>query len=193
MFNRGIPQAVEVAVSLGMIFSLLNSSPQYKGKFITFHDKPELLSITGTSLMEQVNSVKRTAWGGNTNFQSTFDLMLNIATTFSIPREQMPQILLVLSDMQFNQADNGKTNWEVIENKYQKAGYTRPTIIFWNVNGNSVDYPVPSSSVPNCALLSGFNDAIMYSLLSGTMPDPKTIVHQALDDDRYNVIQLASN
>ena len=124
-------------------------------------------------------------WG-----QSAFDLILNIATTFSVPADQMPQILLVLSDMQFNQADRNNTNWETIEGKYASAGYQRPTIIFWNLNGNSVDYPVPNASVPNCALLSGFNDAIMYSLLDGTLPNPTAIVQKAIDKDRYDVIQL---
>jgi Mg-chelatase subunit ChlD len=190
MFNNNAPQAVEVAVSLGMLFSLLNSYPQYKGKFITFHDQPQLLSISGDSLMDQVNSIKRTPWGGSTNFQAAFDLILNVATTFNVPADQMPKILVVLSDMQFNEADS-KTNWDEVENKYSKAGYTRPTIIFWNLNGNSVDYPVPNASVPNCALLSGFNDAIMYSLLDGNLPNPKSIVHKALDNERYDVIRLA--
>jgi hypothetical protein len=141
--------------------------------------------------MEQVNSVKGSKWGGSTNLQKAFDLILNIATTFQVPAAQMPQILLVLSDMQFNVADRFHTNWSEIERKYAAAGYTRPTIIFWNLNGNSVDYPVPDASTPNCALLSGFNDAIMYSLLDGTMPNPSEVVLKALDNERYNVIKLA--
>jgi hypothetical protein len=191
MFNHCTPRAVEVAVSLGMLFSSLNTSPQYQKKFITFHENPQLLAIKGDSLLEQVNSVKTTPWGGNTNFQLAIDLILNTATLFAIPQDQMPQILLVLSDMQFDQASGRHvTNWEDIERKYHEAGYTRPTIIFWNLSGSSVDYPVPSTSVPNCALLSGFNDAIMYSLLNGTMPNPREIVHKALDNERYDVIQL---
>lgn len=196
MFTKSsTPRPVEVAVSLGMLFSLLNSSPQYTGKFITFHEHPQLLSIQGNSLIDQVNSIKRTPWGGSTNFQAALELILNIATTFRVPADQMPQILLVLSDMQFNQANgydqSSHTNWAELERKYSEAGYVRPTIIFWNLNGNSVDYPVPDATVPNCALLSGFNDAIMYSLLDGTLPNPRAIVHKALDNERYDVIQLA--
>lgn len=193
MFNNADPQPGEVAISLGMLFSLLNSCEQYKGKFITFSSTPELLSISskGTSLYEQVKYVKGTNWEMSTDFQKAFDLILNIATTFCVPPEQMPQILLVLSDMQFNAADNGQTNWQSIEEKYKAAGYRRPTMIFWNLNGKSIDYPVPSATVPNCALLSGFNDAIMYSLIDGTMPNPVEIVHKALDKDRYDVIHLA--
>lgn len=104
----------------------------------------------------------------------------------------MPEILLVLSDMKFNDANRGNnTNWDEIERKYSKAGYQRPTIIFWNLNGNSVDYPIPDALVPKCALLSGFNDVIMYSLLDGTLPNPLAIVHKVLDKECNDVIQLA--
>ena len=193
MFSHIKPSPCDVSVSLGIVFSLLNSSEQYRGKFITFSSTPELLSIstTGDSLHEQVNYIKGTNWGGNTDFQKVFDLILNVATTFRIPQEQMPQILLVLSDMQFDSADSS-SNWESIGRKYKEAGYRRPTIIFWNLNGRSSDYPIPSYDVPDCALLSGFNDNIMYSLLDGTIPSPLEIVHNALDNDRYGAVRLAT-
>jgi hypothetical protein len=191
MFTAKNPQAVEVAISLGMVFSLLNSSQNYKGKFITFSASPEMLKIPNGSLFEQINFIKTSAWGMNTNFQKVFDLILNTATMFNLSQEQMPQILLVLSDMQFDEADNNKTNWDVIEGKYEIAGYKRPTIVFWNLNGSSNDYPIPNDRVPNCALLSGFNDSIMYSILDGNIPSPIEIVHRTLDNERYACIQLA--
>lgn len=191
MFTGKDPQAVEVAVGLGMLVSLLNSSPNYRGKFITFDERPQLMSITGNSLQEQVRYMKNSPWGGSTNFQRVFDLILGIATQYQVPAEEMPQILLVLSDMQFDYADRNTTNWEAIESKYTAAGYRRPTIIFWNLNGTSIDYPVPSATTPGCILLSGYNDAILYSLLEGTLPNPVDIVHSALDKDRYANIRLA--
>lgn len=191
MQNGKQPPAIDVAVSLGMLVSQLNSSAHYRGKFITFSESPELCAIQGDSLLDQLSSVKSSKWGGSTNLQSAFDLILNIATTFRVPETEMPKILLILSDMQFNEADRTKTNWEVIESKYVAAGYQRPTIIFWNLNGNSVDFPVPSADTPNCILLSGFNDAILYSIMDGKMPNPIDIVHTALDNDRYSPINLA--
>lgn len=191
MFHSGtFPQPGEVAISLGMLFASLNTSAQFKQKFITFHESPELLTISPGTLYDQVKYVQSTKWGGSTNFQSAFDLILNTAQLFAVPEAQMPQILLVLSDMQFNSADN-VTNWEAVETKYAAAGYRRPTIIFWNLNGQTVDYPVPNATVPDCALLSGYNDAIMYSLLEARMPSPVEIMHRALDSDRYAGIKLA--
>jgi Mg-chelatase subunit ChlD len=187
----GDPQPGEVAVSLGLLVSLLNSSAHYRGKFITFDSEPKLLSIQGTSLYDQVKYMKGTPWGMSTNVQKAFDLILGIATTYNVPQSEMPKILLILSDMQFDQASGNNTNWSEIELKYAEAGYQRPIIIFWNLNGTTNDFPVPSASVPNCMLLSGYNDVILYSLLEGTLPNPIEIIHTALDKERYDVIQLA--
>ena len=193
MFPTNIdPKPGEVAVALGLLVSLLNSSAQYRGKFITFDSEPALLSIQGSSLCDQVTYIKGTPWGGSTNIQKAFDLILGIATIYNIPQAEMPRILLILSDMQFDQANSGNnTNWSEIESKYTAAGYQRPIIIFWNLNGTTNDFPVPSANVPNCMLLSGYNDAILYSLLEGTLPNPVDIVHKALDKERYDEIRLA--
>lgn len=191
MFTGTEPKPAHVAVSLGLLVSQLNSSQHYRGKFITFSETPQLVSIQGTSLLEQVNSMNCTEWNMSTNLQKAFDLILEIATKSQVPADQMPKILLILSDMQFNQTSNQQTNWDEIDHKYKAAGYQRPTIIFWNLNGNSIDYPVPDATTPNCMLLSGFNDAILYSLLEGTLPNPRDIVHKALDKERYAEIRLA--
>ena len=99
--------------------------------------------------------LKNSPWGGSTNFQSAFDLILNMAVMFNVPPEQMPQAMAVLSDMQFNIADGNRTNWEEIERKYAAAGYRRPTIIFWNLSGSSIDYPVPHDKVPIAPCAAG--------------------------------------
>lgn len=186
---------IDVAVSLGLLFAKLNSSEQYKNKFITFSQTPELVSIKDDSLYEQVTQLSKAGWGMSTNFQAVFDLLLNIAKTFDIPQDKLPKLLLVLSDMQFNEAtrkyySKDKTNWEEINNKYKEAGYERPTILFWNLSGKSVDFPIPDAKVSKCALLSGYNDNILYSILDGKIPNPLEIVKMQLDNDRYSVISL---
>lgn len=184
------PNPISVAISLGLTFSLLNETPAYNGKFITFHTTPQLFKITGTTLKENVDFIKSTPWGGSTDLQKSFDLILDTALLLNVKNEDMPKVLLILSDMQFNSADN-KTNWDLVEKKYKDAGYTRPMIIFWNLSGKSKDFPVPNDRVNNCILISGYNDNIMYSLLDGNGFNPEQIVMKALDKQRYNAIQLA--
>ncbi len=190
MFNGSNPSPVEVAVALGMLFAELNTSTNYHNKFITFDAVPELLEIKGNTLLEKVKGVQNSRWGGTTNFQSAFDLILNCAKMFNVKQEDMPQILIVLSDMQFNQADGrNSTNWEKIDRKFQESGYTRPIIVFWNLSGQTIDYPVPHADVPNCMLLSGYNDNIFYSIMDCKLPSPADMVEAILSAERYNVIR----
>lgn len=185
------PKPLHVAVALGMLFSQLNVSDRFKGKFITFHESPELLTIPEGSLHDQVTYMHKSKWGGSTNIQKAFDLMLDTAKMYDVPADKMPKVLMILSDMQFNQADGGKTNWKVIDEKYKNAGYKRPIIFFWNLNGTTMDFPVPDSKIKDIVLMSGFNDSVLYSILDGEMPDPRTVVRKILDAERYNIIQLA--
>ena len=53
----------------------------------------------------------------------------------------MPTKLLIISDMEFNEADCYKTNLDVIRAKYSDAGYKMPEIVFWNVNGRLGNVP----------------------------------------------------
>lgn len=181
---------LHVAVALGMLFSELNVSPEYQGKFITFSEAPELLKLPEGSLYEKVRYMHQSKWGMSTNLQKAFDLILDVAVLMKVPQENMPKVLLILSDMQFNQADRNKTNFVAMNEKYRAAGYQVPIVIYWNLNGSTMDYPVPSADHPGVMLLSGYNDAILYSLMDATLPSPREIVHKALDAERYSIVTL---
>jgi len=186
------PAPIEVAVALGILFATLNTAPGYANKFITFSNIPEIVELKGASLKEQVDNMGKTTWAMNTNFAAVFDLILKTAKMFNTPQDSMPDVLLVLSDMQFDTADphNTKTNWERIEQQYEEAGYKRPTILFWNLTGRTAEFPIPNAKVPDCGLLSGYSDMILYKILEGSMPTPGEIIADALNDPRYDRITL---
>lgn len=192
MMQGSTPAPISVAVALGMLFAKLNTAPGYGNKFITFSSSPEIIEIKGETLRDQVANVISTQWAMNTNFSAVFDLILKTAKMFNTPQDSMPDVLLVLSDMQFDTADprNGSTNWEHIEKQYEEAGYKRPTILFWNLAGRTTDFPVPNAKVPDCGLLGGYSDMILYKILEGNMPSPAEIVFDALSSPRYDPITL---
>jgi hypothetical protein len=121
-----------------------------------------------------------------------FDLILNTARMFNVPAEQMPKTLYIFSDMQFNEAcpENRRTNFQVIEQKYRDAGYVRPNIVYWNLRGDTVDFPV-EKDVPNTALVSGFSQAILQIFMNGTIVSPYHAMRVAIDAPRYSRITLA--
>jgi hypothetical protein len=126
-------------------------------------------------------------WGMNTNLHKAFDRILDVAVKGNVPAADMPQVLLILSDMQFDQcARFDDSAQQMIERKYEAAGYKAPVIVFWNLNGQS-NVPV-SFDKKGTALVSGFSPAIMKAVLAADFDDisPESIVRDAVGIPRYD-------
>ena len=125
----------------------------------------------------------------------------------------MPKRLIIVSDMQFNQAnettfdepwdlphlfsnivsedslvcrsESKNTNFEVAKKIYESEGYELPKIVFWNVSGNICeDVPVIATEL-NVSLVSGYSIAILESILNDELITPLMMVESVLEDDRY--------
>ena len=70
----------------------------------------------------------------NTDFERAYKLILELALSFDATQEQMPTMLLVLSDMQFDEATTSNPHFENIQKEFELAGYIMPKIVFWNLN-----------------------------------------------------------
>jgi hypothetical protein len=123
---------------------------------------------------------------------AAFDKMLDLATMFKVPKNSMPKTLYIFSDMQFDQASpsNARTNFQEIERKFARAGYSRPNVVFWNLRGSTVDFPV-EQHVPRCALVSGFSQSLLSLFLKGEIVSPYAVMLDALMSPRYERISVA--
>ncbi len=194
--GSGVLSCMDVAISLGLYISERNIGV-FKDAFITFHANPQLLTVNGT-LYERYNQMAKSSWGGNTNLEAVFSLILNKATKFNVSQEEMPTTLIILSDMQFDEATstryNGGSDWnptaqEMIENMYSDAGYQVPKIVYWNLNARNTDSPVAYNKQDTC-LVSGFNTSILKNILSGKDMTPMSIMMDVVDSDRYAAISV---
>ncbi|KAF0692605.1 hypothetical protein As57867_016251, partial [Aphanomyces stellatus] len=68
-------------------------------------------------------------------------------------------------------------------------GYTVPQLVFWNVNGVVGDTPTLASEA-NVSLLSGFSPVVLKAALTGKHLTPFQTMLQAVDDARYDLIEL---
>ncbi|PWA46614.1 hypothetical protein CTI12_AA507080 [Artemisia annua] len=64
-------------------------------------------------------------WGGNTNFQSVFDRMLEVSIENKLSEDDMVKRVFVFSDMEFDQASSRpwETDYEAIQRKFRSHGY----------------------------------------------------------------------
>jgi len=180
---HGLP--MEVSVALGLYISERNKGI-FKDAVMTFSADPEMHHITGRSIEERVNSLMCADWGMNTNLQKTFQVILDTAVNNCLPESEMPNKLLIISDMEFDQCGT-QTNLEGIRDQYEVAGYTLPEIVFWNVNGRPNNVPARSND-QGIGLVSGFSPAILKTILAGQVVNPVQLMRDAVDIERYSNI-----
>lgn len=174
---------LDVAISLGLYLSDKNTG-KFKDTFLTFSTSPELLTLKG-NIVEKSQQMAKSTWHMSTNLHAAFDQVLSVATQFKVPQSEMPEILLIMSDMQFNQCSRfDDSAMEMIERKYAAAGYTAPQVVFWNLN-SSDNVPVKSDK-SGVALVSGFSPAIMKAILTADMSEftPYGIMMKSIMDSR---------
>lgn len=176
---------LDVAISLGLYISE-RSKGIFQDCFITFSEKPKLEKLRG-DLLDKYTQIIHSNWGGNTDIEKVFDLILNAALTHSVSSEDMPTKLIILSDMQFDDAFDypDLKIFELIEKKYSLFNYKVPDIIFWNLrNSNGVPITFHQNGA---ALVSGFSPSIMKSILACTEISPVKIMMETINKDRYEL------
>jgi len=183
--GTGSVRPVDVATSLAIYFAERNVGA-FNGNFMIFSRDAKLLSIGAGSLQDKVRMVHKNREVANTNLQSVFDLILEKGVKYKVPQVEMPTVLYVISDMQFDAACEGGTNFEAIKVKYKAAGYKIPTIVFWNVNAHA-DTPVKFDEKGVC-LVSGCSPSILKTAISGKVVTPYKLMLDVLGAERYEPI-----
>ena len=177
-------RCLDVAVSLGLYLADKNKGA-FKDTFLTFSSKPQLVTLKG-NIVDKVTQMSKSDWEMSTNLHAAMDKILSVAVKGNVPASDMPAMLLILSDMQFNQcARFDDTAMQMIERKFADAGYVVPQIVFWNLNASD-NVPVKADK-SGAALVSGFSPSIMTSLLAADMEQftPEGIMLKTVMSDRY--------
>jgi hypothetical protein len=183
--SKSTVTCLEVAVSLGLYLADKNKG-KFKDTFLTFSSQPQLLNLRG-NILDKIKQMVTSKWEMNTNLHMALDNILVVAKNGNVSQEEMPEALLILSDMQFDQCTHHDDSaMEMIERKYAEFGYEVPKIVFWNLNAND-NVPVKYDT-RGAALVSGFSPAIVKSVLAADMDDftPEAIMLKTIMNERYD-------
>lgn len=176
---------LDVAVSLGLYVADKNKG-KFKDTFLTFSSSPELLHLKG-NIVQKAQQMVKSNWDMSTNLHKAMDKILKTAKDGNVPQSEMPNMLLIMSDMQFNAcAKFDHSAMQMLESKYQAAGYEMPKIVFWNLNAkDNVPVGFDKSGV---ALVSGFSPSILKAVLAADMESftPEAIMRKAVCIPRYD-------
>ena len=176
---------MDVSISLGLYISERNEG-SFKDSFITFSDRPQLQVLKG-SLSERYAQLSRADWQMSTNIEKVFTVILDSAVKNNVPQSEMPTMVLILSDMEFNQGTRGnwdKTAQEIFESKYAEAGYKMPKVVYWNIQSRNDNFPVKFNK-EGVGLVSGFSPSLLTSVLSGKDLTPYSMMMEVISSERY--------
>lgn len=177
---------IDVSVSLGLYVASKGKSA-FKDVFMTFSANPQLQVLKGKGIVDRYNQINKSAWGMNTDLMKAFDAILARGVKYKVPQEDMPEILLIMSDMQFDECIKNPTltAFEGMRKRYEDAGFQMPKVVFWNLNSYE-NVPVKAGQ-HGTALVSGFSPSILKAVLSDNLEQftPLSVMMEAISDPRY--------
>ena len=184
---------INVAISLGMYCAEKAKGP-FQNHFISFESNPHFIEVEGVDFCDKVYRVSRAPWGDSTNIEGAFDMMLDVAIANHCTQDEIPQNLIVISDMEFNYCVSSnayRSSWsgggvndtlfEKMRAKWAAHGYAMPHLVFWNVQARQNNIPMRDEA--NVSYVSGMSPVIYEMLLSGKTA--QDLMYEKLDSERY--------
>jgi Mg-chelatase subunit ChlD len=179
-------------------------------RVMTFSSEPTWVNLSGyDDFVSQVQVIRNASWGMNTNFYKALKMILDAMVESKIPPEELEDlVLVVLSDMQMDMADDNtsspektKTLYENIEKMYHDVGmkehkrpYQPPHVLFWNLRSTS-GFPSLSGQ-KNVSMMSGFNPSMLnlfceQGIESLQTYTPWSQLETLLNNKRYDIMKTA--
>lgn len=200
----GIP--MQAGLALSYILADLSEGP-WHNVMMTFSSVPQWVRFKdGDSLHAKMK--KTPSIIENTNFEAAMELILGTAVENKVPAADMPAVLYVFTDMNFDVAQGTgmygygyggarggkyKTAYTALERKFHEHGYEVPHMVFWNLRANGTPTFQTETSQPNTSMMAGFNQGAFAAFMDGDASNlkeetPWDRLNRALDVERYDPI-----
>ncbi|HEY5918600.1 MAG TPA: DUF2828 family protein [Chryseolinea sp.] len=179
---------ISISVSLALYFAEHNTG-LFKNYFMTFSSKPQLVKVLGKTLTEKLRNIENSEWEMNTDLEAAFDAILEAAQDDEAEASEMPKVLYVISDMEFDEAvaEPNETIFKQAQKKFKAAGYELPHVVFWNVNSRQDQNPATMYD-DNVTLISGASQSTFKYAVEGKTPLES--MNEILNSERYEVIKV---
>jgi len=167
---------INIAISLGMYCAERAGGP-FKNHYISFSSRPQLIEIRGTDFVDKVERIYRTNLCENTDLTRTFDMLLEIADRPTTKEEDIPEKIVVISDMEIDAMSDWGTSYgwrhknrpvatemAKVREKWARHGHKMPKLIYWNVQARENTILDEDESV---TYVSGASPVIFENVITG--------------------------
>lgn len=184
MFWQECPSPASVALSLGLYFAERNKGT-FANSFMEFSSKPRLIKLKGKSFLDKLAYALSFCEVADTNLEKVFKVILTAAVKNKLPQEELPQRIVLISDMEFNQCVKKAelSNFDNAKEMFAEHGYKLPQVIFWNVASRNRQQPVKANE-QGVALVSGATPKL-FEMVAGGVVDPMAFMLEVLNTERY--------
>lgn len=160
----------------------------FHNHLITFESTPHLMEIHGSTLRDKLRYIGTLPVGGSTNLEAVFDLILNTAVKHKASQKELPSVIYIFSDMEFNccMKNADRTVYENARRQFESCGYQMPAVVFHNVNSWQMQTPV-TAHTRGTALSSGASTRTMEHKFDGNIT-PMNHMLRVLNSERYAMI-----
>lgn len=208
-----------VSMALGLLISEVTTK-EFEDVFLTFDSNPTFHHLPKGDIFARVQSIGgHIAQGTSTDFQKAMDLVLQRCKQMRVRPGQEPENLIVLTDMNWDQAcasnessyytghryrhhvktDPWQTHVEMIRESFKRAGedmwgegqgLKMPRIVIWNIAATSTDFHAKADT-EGVVMLSGWSPSLFKVLQKEgvVIQTPYAALRCQLDDERYDPVR----
>jgi hypothetical protein len=208
-----------VSMAMGLLISEVTTK-EFEDVFLTFDSTPTFHHLPKGDIFKRVSSIHGgLAQGTSTDFQKAMDLVLQRCKAMRVRPGEEPENLIVLTDMNWDQAcgsnqaslytsnryrhvvktDDWQTHVEMIRESFKRAGedmwgegqgLKMPRIVIWNIAATSADFHAKADT-EGVVMLSGWSPSLFKVLQKEgvVIQTPYAALRAQLDDERYDPIR----
>lgn len=203
-----------VSMAMGLLISEVTTK-EFADTFLTFDSQPIFHTLPKGDIFTRVASIGPIGQGTSTDFQKAMDLVLQRCKQQRVKPGEEPENLIVLTDMNWDQAcsssqqssytgnsyrhvvktESWQTHVEMIRESFKRAGedlwgagqgLKMPRIVIWNIAATSADFHAKADT-EGVVMLSGWSPSLFKVLQKEgvVIQTPYQALRCQLDDERY--------
>jgi hypothetical protein len=208
-----------VSMALGLLISEVTTK-EFENTFLTFDSTPKMVWLPKGDIFQRVAFIEPSmGQGTSTDFQKAMDLVIQQCKARRCRPGEEPENLIVLTDMNWDQAcasdaysrftsnryrhvvktDPWQTHVEMIREAFKRAGedmwgegqgLKMPRIVIWNIAATSTDFHAKADT-EGVVMLSGWSPSLFKVLQKDgvVIQTPYQALRCQLDDERYDPVR----
>lgn len=172
----------------------LSVSENYKGffknKLLNFSNNPTFYNIIDNNLYDKYKQISNINWSATIDFNKIFDLILNKCLENKISSDEVPENLLIITDISYEVCNTIKTDFQYIDKKFNTYNYKKPKIIFWNLSVDDIQYNFPYERINNDIIIINSDSKILINHFFNNSFNPENIISEIINVDKYKNISI---